>query len=157
MYKQEDQIKFDPIEKCENIINNMPNKPEIKNESSQAYYVPASDHVNMPKPESFVKSEFYYSVLFHELSHSTGHKSRLDRHAKEKTSHTFGSKDYSKEELVAEMGAAFLCGHTGIEQETIDNSAAYIQSWVKKFKDKPKMVVSAAAKAQKSTNYILDK
>jgi antirestriction protein ArdC len=152
-----EQHEFNPIEQCEKVVNAMPNKPEIKNVESSAYYAPFKDFVNMPKPESFVNSEFYYTTLFHELSHSTGHKSRLDRHNKDKVNHLFGSKDYSKEELVAEMGAAFLCGHTGIENKTIDNSVAYIQSWVKKFKDKPKMVVSAAAKAQKAANYILGK
>jgi antirestriction protein ArdC len=151
------QHDFNPIEQCEKVVNEMPNKPAVKHESSRAFYAPMTDHVNMPKPESFENSEAYYSVLFHELSHSTGHKSRTDRHNLEKTDHMFGSKDYSKEELVAEMGAAFLCGHTGIENKTIDNSAAYIQSWVKKFKDKPKMVIQAAGKAQKSTDYILNK
>ncbi|MFQ5638909.1 MAG: zincin-like metallopeptidase domain-containing protein, partial [bacterium] len=67
----------------------------------------------------------------------------------------FGSTNYSKEELIAEMGAAFLCGHAGIENRTIDNSAAYIRGWVRKFKDKPKMVVNAAAQAQKAADLIL--
>ncbi|MBN4054687.1 hypothetical protein JYT87_03170 [Nitrospira defluvii] len=67
----------------------------------------------------------------------------------------FGSTNYSKEELIAEMGAAFLCGYAGIEYKTIDNSATYISGWVWKFKDKPKMVVTAAAQAQKSTDFIL--
>jgi antirestriction protein ArdC len=150
--------EFTPIEQCENVIDSMPNKPSIVNESNQACYFPSHDKVNMPAPESFESEPFYYSVLFHELSHSTGHKSRLDRHSQEKTDHLFGSKDYSKEELVAEMGAAFLCGHCEIDnEETVDNSAAYIQSWVKKFKEQPKMVVSAAGKAQKAANYILNK
>ncbi|OEU68413.1 MAG: hypothetical protein BBJ57_02290 [Desulfobacterales bacterium PC51MH44] len=148
---------FNPITECENVVNSMPCKPEISHNEARAYYRPDQDDINMPKPELFNSEPEYYSTLFHELSHSTGHKSRLDRHAIEKCSHLFGSKDYSKEELTAEMGAAFLCGHTGVENKTIDNSAAYIQSWVKKFKDKPKMVVSAAGKAQKSTDYILNK
>jgi len=149
--------EFNPIEACENIVNNMPNKPDIKHVENQAYYAPDRDFVNMPKQENFVENTGYYSTLFHELSHSTGHKSRLDRHNQDKVNHMFGSKDYSKEELTAEMGAAFLCGHTGIENKTIDNSAAYIRSWVKKFKDQPKMVISAAAKAQKAADYILNK
>jgi antirestriction protein ArdC len=149
--------EFNPIQQCEKVLDEMPNKPPIKHESNRACYFPDHDKVNMPKPENFDSEPYYYSVLFHELSHSTGHKSRLDRHAKEKTDHLFGSKDYSKEELVAEMGAAFLCGHCQIDNETVDNSAAYIQAWIKKFKNKPKMVVSAAGKAQKAADYILGK
>jgi antirestriction protein ArdC len=99
--------------------------------------------------------EFFYSVLFHELGHSTGHKSRLAR--KDFCEASFGSETYSKEELVAEMTAAFLCGVNQIELKTIDNSAAYIKSWLKKLKDDPKMVVLAAAQAQKAADYILNK
>jgi len=88
------------------------------------------------------------------LTHSTGHKSRLNRKELTKVS-GFGSRDYSKEELVAEMGAAFLCSQAGIEN-TIDNSAAYLQSWIKKLKGDPKLAVMAAAQAQKAADYILD-
>ena len=89
------------------------------------------------------------------LTHSTGHRSRLGRHEKIKD-HTFGSQDYSQEELVAELGAAYLCGITGIEQQTIENNAAYIKSWIRTFKDDPKVLVLAAAQAQNAVNYILN-
>jgi antirestriction protein ArdC len=107
----------------------------------------------MPRPESFDTPENYYSTLFHELTHSTGHESRLDR--KGITDPVgFGSHSYSKEELIAEMGAAFLSGHCGIEDRLLDNSAAYINGWLGRLRNDPKLVVMAAAKAQKSSDYI---
>jgi antirestriction protein ArdC len=147
---------FQSLDKCESIINDMQNKPSIKFEQQQAFYHPLNDFVNMPKQNTFNSDEEYYSTFFHELTHSTGHKTRLGRHQKEKCNHIFGSKDYSKEELVAEMGAAFLCGLCGIENKTIDNSAAYIKGWLKKLKDDVKMVVLTAAQAQKAADYILN-
>ena len=109
----------------------------------------------MPSQRSFFHDEQVYSVLYHEITHSTGHRSRLGRHEKIKD-HTFGSQDYSQEELCAEMGAAYLCGITGIEQQTIENNAAYIKSWIRTFKDDPKVLVLAAAQAQNAVNYILN-
>ena len=146
--------EVEPIEICDQVVKDMPNKPRVEHGEPQAYYRPITDTVNMPNRNSFVGSEEYYSTLFHELTHSTGHDDRLGRHKKEKCSHAFGSADYSKEELVAEMGAAFLCGHTAIVNKTIDNSAAYIDNWCRKFRDKPQMVVLAAAQAQKAADYI---
>jgi antirestriction protein ArdC len=103
--------------------------------------------------EQFDMVEEYYCAAFHELAHATGHSSRLDR--KEVTGcNPFGSEDYSKEELVAEMAAAYLCGVTGIEQGTIENSAAYIQGWLKQLKDDRKLVIHAAAAAQKAADFI---
>ena len=91
------------------------------------------------------------------MVHCTGHPSRLGRHEKMKD-HQFGSQDYfySQEELVAELGAAYLCGITGIGQQTIQNNAAYIKSWIRTFKDDPKILVLAAAQAQNAVNYILN-
>jgi antirestriction protein ArdC len=146
---------FQPISECEKTVNGMPNKPTIQHQEQRAYYSPKDDCVNMPKPESFNNEEFYYSVLFHELGHSTGHESRCARKAFHEWA-PFGSESYSKEELVAEMTAAFLCGHCQIEQQTIDNSVAYIKSWLGKLQDDPKMVVLAASQAQKAANYILN-
>ena len=101
----------------------------------------------------FKSSEGYYSTLFHELVHSTGHVSRVNR--KSLTDYTpFGSKEYSKEELITEIGAAFFCSMTGIKNETIDNSASYIQSWLRVLKDNVKMIVIAAGQSQKAVDYI---
>ena len=155
MQENHDEREFNPIEECEMVVEKMPKRPEISNGVARAWYHPNSDTINMPHQNSFDLDESYYGVLFHELSHSTGHTSRLERHKKDGCTHNFGSQDYSKEELVAEMGSAFLCGHTGIEDKTLDNSASYIASWLKKLKDDKMLVVQAAAKAQKSTDYIL--
>ncbi len=146
---------FNPLEVCQMVINSMPNSPEIRHIDQRAYYVPAMDYVNMPKPETFRSAEEYCSTLFHEFTHSTGHASRLNR--KGITVHNgFGSADYGKEELVAEMGAAFLCGCTGIENRVIDNSAAYVAGWLKAIKEDKKIVITAAAAAQKAADYILN-
>jgi antirestriction protein ArdC len=153
---EQEAREFSPLEACEALIHGMPaNSPEIRHNEQKAYYVPSMDYVNMPKPETFRSSEEYYSTLFHELTHSTGHSSRLSR--KGITVHNgFGSADYGKEELVAEMGAAFLCGCTGIEN-LIDNSSAYIAGWLKAIREDKKIVITAAAAAQKAVDYILNK
>ena len=117
---------FHPIEQAETVVQDMPQRPIVKHEAAQAYYRPSDDVVNMPSAELFQSSEGYYSTLFHELTHATGHESRLKRLNTDKLA-PFGSRDYSQEELVAEMGAAFLCGHCQIENQTLDNSAAYIR------------------------------
>lgn len=145
-----------PIESCEKITSRMPKRPEIRYGEQRAYYRPSSDSVNMPKFNTFNSAEEFYSTLFHELTHSTGHASRLNRSGITELTY-FGSCNYSKEELVAEMGAAFLCGHVGIENKTIDNSASYINSWLSKLKNDKKLVIVAAAQAQKAADYILDK
>ena len=153
---QEDPTRhtFDPIPKAQSIVEAMPSAPAITHQSQRACYSPLLDVVNMPKPESFDASENYYSTLFHELTHATGHQSRLDRKGITDPVR-FGSHTYSKEELIAEMGAAFLSGHCGIENSTLDNSAAYIQGWLGRLRNDSKLVVMAAAKAQKASDYVL--
>jgi antirestriction protein ArdC len=150
---QVEKIEFNPIEKCEEIMEGMPQRPEIKYGGGRAFYRPDDDFVQLPLKEHFHSPEEFYSTAFHELVHSTGHNSRLSRDMK----NFFGSHDYSKEELVAEMGASFLCGTAGIENTTIDNSAAYIQSWLKKLSNDKKMVVFAASAAQRAAEFILGK
>jgi len=119
-----------------------------------AYYQPSRDHVQMPELSTFVGSEEYYGTLFHELTHSTGHSSRLAR--KELLeSHRFGDASYSREELVAEMGAAFLSGMTNISAATLPNSAAYLQSWIRALRGDKKLLIHAAAQAQKAAELIL--
>jgi antirestriction protein ArdC len=136
----------------------MPKCPAIKTGLDRAFYSPAGDFVGMPAAEQFRTSEDFYSVLFHELTHSTGHQSRLNRKGVTGTEgewSAFGSTPYAKEELVAEMGAAFLCGQVGIVERTLDNSAAYVASWLQRLKDDRKLVVHAAAQAQKAADFIL--
>ena len=144
------------LDRCEGVISAMPNKPDIKHVGNIACYCPGLDLVKMPKRDSFFSIEKYYSTLFHELGHSTGHLSRLNR-KEVATVSRFGGDDYSKEELVAEFTAAFLCGITGIEQETINNSSAYIESWLKALKQDKKLLVCASTQAQKASDYILNK
>jgi len=110
----------------------------------------------MPVGERFEKGEEYYSVLFHELGHSTGHQSRLAR-KEVMERNEFGSQDYSTEELCAEMSAAMLCAAAGISNETIEMSASYIESWLSAFRTNKKLLVVAAAKAQKAADYILNR
>lgn len=144
----------DPIDACEAVLTGF-NGPELRHGGTQASYSPIADAVQMPPKELFQTSEGYYSTLFHELTHSTGHESRLARFPNEQAPSAFGSADYSREELIAEMGAAFLCAHTGIDNATIDNSAAYINGWLRILKADKKAVVVAASAAQKATNLIL--
>jgi len=145
---------FDPISKAEELVEQWKDCPQIKFNQSQAYYSPSQDVIGMPNPQSFFNAPDYYSVLFHEATHSTGNIKRLGRHAKMRDLN-FGSHSYSQEELVAEMGAAYLSGMCGIENQTIPNSTAYIQSWIRTFKNDPKVLVIAAAQAQKAVGYIL--
>jgi len=146
-----DVINFTPIEVAEQIVSNYPNAPKIIADQNRAAYQPLKDEIYMPSAKRFASEEEYYSTLFHETIHSTGHQTRLDRLDKS----SFGSQSYSKEELIAEMGAAFLCAHCHIEDKTLDNSAAYIQGWLSRLKEDPRMIVQAASKAQKAVAYIL--
>jgi antirestriction protein ArdC len=140
------------IEACERIVAEMPNAPQ-RAQSDRAWYRPSSDTVGMPAKSSFLSSEEYYSTLFHELTHSTGHRSRVGRDGIEHLN-TFGSESYSKEELIAEMGAAMLCGVTGISPTVIENSAAYLKNWISVLKGDSKLLLSAASQAQKACDYI---
>jgi len=109
----------------------------------------------MPEPRLFETTHAYYSTLFHELTHATGHLSRLNRKEVADPSR-FGSDPYSREELIAEMGAAFLCGYCQIDTATIVQSASYIQNWLEQLRNDRKLVVHAAAQAQKACDFILD-
>jgi len=111
---------FTPIQRAEQIIAGMPFKPRISQGGNQPAYSPVLDLVKMPVPEAFESPAEYYATAYHELVHSTGHARRVGRKGILEPSY-FGSHEYSKEELVAEMGAAFLCGVAGIEQRTIEN------------------------------------
>jgi antirestriction protein ArdC len=146
---------INPIEPCESIVRAMPNPPGFA-QDARACYRPSTDTVGMPARSAFLAAEEYYSTLFHEITHSTGHPSRLGREGI-MNHNPFGSADYSKEELVAEMGAAMLCGAAGIESRTLGNSAAYLQTWISKLKSDSRLIVSAASQAQKAADYILRK
>lgn len=148
--------EHDPVEEAEKVIKGYINCPSYSFKPGEAYYIPAKDHINVPPMKDFRNVDEYYSTFFHEMVHSTGHASRLNRKGIiEKAS--FGTETYSKEELVAEMGAAMLCGVAGIDNSTLENSASYIQSWLRALKDDKRLVVTAAAQSQKASDFILGK
>ncbi len=144
---------FKPIEAAEALAMAYTDGPAVEHGGQQAYYRPSLDSVQMPEPTRFASCEEYYSTLFHELSHSTGHSKRLDR-GLDSNPKPFGSPDYGKEELVAEMAAAFLCGEVGIKPAVIENQAAYIGGWLKQLKNDKKLVIAAAGAAQKAADWI---
>jgi antirestriction protein ArdC len=142
--------------KPEDIVATMPQKPPIKNGFTQAFYSLQEDYVGMPDLARFKGSEHYYATLFHELAHATGHESRLNRPTlTEKAG--FGSDPYCREELIAEIGAAFLCGQAEIAERTIVNSVAYIAEWLKRMKDDKKLIVQTAAQAQRAADFVLSR
>lgn len=125
----------------------------IKEYSKDAYYSPSLDTVVIPQISQFAETAEYYSTVFHELTHSTGHSSRLNRLD---STARFGNEEYSKEELVAELGASSLVNHVGLETEgSFQNNAAYIAGWLKALKDDKKLIVFAAGKAEKAVSFIL--
>ena len=142
------------IPACDSVVKNMAQCPEIRHKEPSAYYDCLEDYVNMPKQKTFVSDASYYSTLFHELVHSTGHHTRLDRMGLVQMTE-FGSEPYSQEELVAEMGTCYLQSLTGIASE-FENSAAYIQGWLKKLKNDRHFIVTAASHAQKAVDFILN-
>jgi antirestriction protein ArdC len=145
----------DPIFECEQILSGMPHKPKIIHKEQAPFYHRVEDFINMPKLKSFVDSESFYSVLFHELIHSTGHLDRLNR--KElMESESFGTELYSMEELTAEIGACYLKSHAGILEEKPENSAAYIAGYLERLKDDKKFIFHASSQAQKAVDYILN-
>jgi antirestriction protein ArdC len=110
----------------------------------------------MPARGLFHSSEEYYATEFHELAHSTGHAKRLHRENFDDPV-SFGSESYSKEELIAEMTAAMLCGIAGIEQRILEKSAAYLKTWITRLKSDSRLLVSAASQAQKAADFIQGK
>lgn len=126
----------------------------LHEEGDRAFYRPSTDSITLPLQAQFKDTSEYYSTLFHELTHSTGHASRLNRLTK---TAAFGSDEYSKEELVAEIGAAALLNHAGLEtSSSLNNSAAYIKSWLKALQEDKRLIVSASGKAEKAVNLILN-
>ena len=144
-----------PIETCEQIVTSMPDPPAFE-QSDKAWYSPSNDVVGMPARGLFHSSEEYYATEFHELAHSTGHATRLHRENFDNPV-SFGSESYSKEELIAEMTAAMLCGIAGIEQRILENSAAYLKTWIARLKSDSRLLVSAASQAQKAADFIQGK
>jgi len=146
---------FTPMEAAARIIERMPQRPPIRHDEQIAYYAPVRDYVNLPRSETFETPENYYAVAFHELTHSTGHESRLNRAGVAGSRlAAFGSADYSREELVAELGSAFLCAEARIAN-TLDNSAAYLKGWLEALKGDARLIVTASSAAQRAADFIL--
>ena len=149
------KTEFETDENCEAIVTGWANRPALHLTSEtehRACYRPGTDSVHMPVRSRFVDAAHYFSTLFHELVHSTGHESRLNRTFGAR----FGDELYSKEELVAEMGAAYLCAIAGIANEHTDrNTTAYIQSWIAALEEDNRLIVHAAANAQKAVDLIV--
>ena len=142
---------FNPIEEAEKVVNEYLTREDIKVLTrNHAAYSPIEDAIMMPKTEQFESEAEYYSTFFHEMVHSTGAEKRLNRISKDAC---FGDELYSKEELVAEIGSAFMMNNLNIEG-AFNNSVAYIDEWLEKLKKDPKMIVSAAGKADKAVEYI---
>ena len=156
-YREPVFTPLDPVAEAEAVLSDYSTRchvPIIHEKGNRAFYRPSEDAIHLPLREQFSKVAEYYSTAFHESVHSTGHKSRLNRLD---DSSRFGNEVYSKEELVAEMGAACILHELGIETDSsFRNSAAYIQNWLHVLKDDPKMVVLAAGKAEKAVKLILN-
>lgn len=143
------------IEQCEAVYEEMLNPPKVIHEKEEAYYHPQLDLINMPPKQRFQSAEGYYAVLFHELVHSTGSENRLNRPGIAEVDF-FGSAKYCREELIAEMGAGYLCGYTGIQSnQLVNNQTAYVQNWIAQLKNDKQLLIEAASKAQKAVDYIL--
>jgi antirestriction protein ArdC len=139
-----------PIETAQHIMDGMPNRPKVQViESEGAFYTPAFDSVTLPLLSQFVNAESFYATAFHELAHSTGHKSRLGREL------SMMLEPYSKEELIAEMTSSFLSAEAGILDKVQDNATAYVQLWAERLGKEPRVIIEAAGLAQKAADYIL--
>ena len=135
------------LEEVEGVIRK--HKISVNNGYDGACFIPSQDVIHMPKIMDFKSTEDYYATLLHEMTHWTGHKSRLDRDM----STVFGGSSYAFEELVAELGSAMLCNHYKIEGEL--QHTEYIASWLKALEDDEKLILKASAKAQKAFDYLL--
>ncbi len=145
----------DPIEAAERIIAGMPNPPEIERAGSKAFYSSITDRITLPPRELFISAEEEIATRLHEYSHATGSGKRLNRKSITEAA-PFGSPTYSFEELVAELSAAYLCAEAVISPAVLENQAAYVQGWLAKLRSDKRMVVIAAAQAQKAADYILN-
>lgn len=154
-YTPEFLVSSNPVAAAEDVIEGYKireNCTVCHQQSNRAYYSASEDVVVMPLREQFPREEGYYSTFFHELVHSTGHKSRLDRLSKDAS---FGNEEYSKEELIAEIGTIACMNELGLgTTKTFKNSTAYIGSWLRALQNDKHMIVSATGKSEKAVNFI---
>ncbi len=143
-----------PIEAAQAIVDGWFGCPDIGYGDARAFYNPSSDRITMPDMQAFASAEAFYSTLFHEMAHSTGHRTRLARDGVVNPVR-FASHDYSEEELVAEMSAGMLAGYAGIDiPEVVENSAAYLDHWLAKLKREPGWLAASGGMAQKAVDMI---
>ncbi len=147
--------EHNPILECEAVVSGMPQCPEIRHKQQEAFYHKVDDYINMPKKKSFKNPELYYATLFHELVHSTGSEKRLNRSSISEMAE-FGSELYSLEELIAEMGSAYLSSFTGIEHKSMESTVAYIQGWLRKLRNDKRFIVQASGQAQRAVDFIIN-
>lgn len=148
--------EHDPIEAAERIIAGMPNPPEIQYSGSKAFYSSITDRITLPPCSLFESVEEFYATLDHEIIHACGSPKRLNRDSIAEAA-PFGSPTYSREEMVAELGAAFLCAEAGISNAVLPNQAAYVAGWLKKLLDDRRLLIHAAAQAQRAADYVLNR
>lgn len=152
---QPPDVEHDPIEDCERIIRGYRNGPRFEEGGNRAAYAPSLDLVRMPPIGRFESAESYYHTRFHELAHSTGHRSRLNREGLMAAATTHDVKPYSFEELVAELAASYLDAEAGIAPATIENAASYLAGWLEALRADSRMVLAAAGAAQRAADLIL--
>lgn len=140
------------ITEAEAFVQAVPNLPPIREDSKLACYSPAFDVVAIPPLDAFDTADAYYAALFHELGHATGHQTRLNRPGTDTP--RFGSADYSREELVAELASGFCCATIGLDNSLIDNAASYIQGWLTALKADTKAIIAASTQAQRAADYL---
>lgn len=150
LYKPEEKTE-DKNLNCEDILNSMEVKPTMTNNLGRCYYNFKDDYISLPLISSFETSAEYYAALFHEIIHWTGHESRLNRDLQGPAL----IEKYSFEELIAEIGSSYLCAIAGIEQKTLDNSAAYLKGWLTRLDNDYEFIAKASIAAQKAVNFVL--
>ena len=148
--------QHDPIDAVEKIIAGMPNPPEIVRAGTKAFYSPTTDRITLPPRELFISAEEESATKLHEIVHSSGAEKRLAREGLCEAA-PFGSPVYSKEELCAELGAAYLCAEAGISNAVVQNQASYIHGWLKRIRCERTLLIHAATQAQRAADYILNR
>lgn len=158
--KVKENVSLQPVDECEDIINGYLGREKgltfvCDRVSGSAYYSPTRDMVVVPKISQYEIVEEYYSTVFHELTHSTMKESRCNREQDNRTA-AFGSKDYSREELVAELGSAMICNYAGLDStKAFANSVAYLNGWLTALANDNKMIIWASSRAEKAARYII--
>lgn len=152
--RPESRSKPERIDVADSLIRTMPDPPRIDETGTAAWYRPGEDLVTVPPMERFTSPDSFYATLFHELGHATGHAKRLARQGVTE-SVLFGSGEYGREELIAELTSAFCCASCALDNSLTEDSASYIKGWLSVLKADSKALIIASAQAQRAADYIL--